>query len=350
MTLDLHAKVTSRGLDLRVQLGDGERIAILGPNGAGKSTTLSVIAGLLKPDEGRAELDGRVLFDLGPKRPHSWVPPHGRGIALMAQEPLLFPHLSALENVAFGPRSTGERPRTARATARHWLEQVDALEFVERKPAQLSGGQAQRVAIARALAARPRLLLLDEPMAALDVGAAPVLRQVLRRVLADRSVIIVTHEVLDALVLADRVIVVDGGRIVESGTTAEVLARPRSWFTARIAGLNMISGVAAERGLRDEGGRLIEGLLGTEIDRGARAIAVFRPNAVSVFRNRPDGSPRNVLPVTITALEPRDDQVRVRTNDLSADVTAAAVADLDLVPGAEVFFSVKASEVTVYQV
>jgi molybdate transport system ATP-binding protein len=287
---------------------------------------------------------------VGPGSPSTWTPAHQRRIVLMAQEPLLFPHLSALDNVAFGPRSDGERTRGARQIARHWLDAVDAAQLADRKPGQLSGGQGQRVAIARALAARPQLLLLDEPMAALDVDAAPTLRQVIRRVLADRAAVIVTHDALDALVLATRVLVVDGGRVVESGPTREVLKRPRTAFTARVAGLNMVTGVAQGAGVLEASGRVIEGMGAGSLPAGAPAVAVFSPSAVSVFRERPHGSPRNVLPVTVTGLEPRDELARVRADDLSADVTSPAVAELDLAPGAAVYFSIKASAVTVYAI
>jgi molybdate transport system ATP-binding protein len=348
MTLELQSRLAARNLDIAFHLDDGETVAIMGPNGAGKSSILAILAGLLRPDSGRAELDGSVLFDVGPGSPSTWTPAHQRRIVLMAQDPLLFPHLSALDNVAFGPRSDGERTRGARQIARHWLDAVDAAQLADRKPGQLSGGQGQRVAIARALAARPQLLLLDEPMAALDVDAAPTLRQVIRRVLADRAAVIVTHDALDALVLATRVLVVDGGRVVESGPTREVLKRPRTAFTARVAGLNMVTGVAQGAGVREASGRVIEGMGAGSLPAGAPAVAVFSPSAVSVFRERPQGSPRNVLPVTVTGLEPRDELARVRADDLSADVTSPAVAELDLAPGAAVYFSIKASAVTVY--
>jgi molybdate transport system ATP-binding protein len=348
MTLELQSRLAARNLDIAFHLDDGETVAIMGPNGAGKSSILAILAGLLRPDSGRAELDGSVLFDVGPGSPSTWTPAHQRRIVLMAQDPLLFPHLSALDNVAFGPRSDGERTRGARQIARHWLDAVDAAQLADRRPGQLSGGQGQRVAIARALAARPQLLLLDEPMAALDVDAAPTLRQVIRRVLADRAAVIVTHDALDALVLATRVLVVDGGRVVESGPTREVLKRPRTAFTARVAGLNMVTGVAQGAGVREASGRVIEGMGAGSLPAGAPAVAVFSPSAVSVFRERPHGSPRNVLPVTVTGLEPRDELARVRADDLSADVTSPAVAELDLAPGAEVYFSIKASAVTVY--
>jgi molybdate transport system ATP-binding protein len=349
MTFEFSATVKERYLDLSFGVGDHEVVAVLGPNGSGKSTALSVIAGLLRPDVGHAALDGRTLVDVGrPGKPEVWVPPHARGIALLAQEPLLFPHLTALDNVAFGPRSRGLSRKHARSAAERWLDEVDAGQYASRKPGQLSGGQAQRVAVARALAADPRLLLLDEPMAALDVAVAPALRQMLRRVLKDRSAVIVTHDVLDALLLSSRLVVIDHGHIVEEGPTTQLLARPRNPFTASIAGLNMLRGTVDGHGVRNEDGSVVEGLAGHELDQGEPAVAVFRPSAVAVYRHPPGGSPRNAFPVTITDLEPHGEQVRVRTAALSAEVTAPAVAELDLAPGTQVVFVVKASEVAIY--
>ena len=351
MVFELSAAVDERRVDLAMRVGNREVVALLGPNGAGKSTVLAVIAGLLRPDTGHANLAGRTLFDVGRSGARQvWVPAHARRVALLAQEPLLFPHLSALDNVAFGPRSAGQSRSQSRTVASRWLAQVDATQYAERKPAQLSGGQAQRIAVARALAADPALLLLDEPMAALDVAVAPAMRQMLRRVLAERAAIIVTHDVLDALLLADRVIVVDEGHIVEDGPTAHVLARPRSAFAARIAGLNMVRGTLDRQGVRTPGGLLVEGRAEEPIGLGEGAVAVFRPSAVGVYRKPPGGSPRNVINVTITELEPHGDQIRIRTAELSADVTAAAVVDLDLVPHMPVVFAVKASEVAIYRV
>jgi molybdate transport system ATP-binding protein len=344
MTLRLEATVAERGYDVALDVADGETVALLGPNGAGKSTTLDLLAGLLRPDAGTVRLDGRELSG-----PRTWVAPHDRRVALLAQEPLLFPHLSVLDNVAFGPRSNGARRTASRETARHWLEEVGAGDLADRTPAQLSGGQGQRVAVARALAADPRLLLLDEPMAALDVAVAPALRQTLRRVLADRSVVVVTHDALDALLLADRVVVLEEGRVAEEGPAGEVLARPRSAFAARIAGLDMLRGTWAG-GVRTPDGAVVHGLVsGPAPATGDPVVAVFRPAAVSVFREPPGGSPRNALTVVVTDLEPRGDQVRVRADELAADVTTYAAAELDLAPGATVTFSVKASEVAVYR-
>ncbi|WP_146068761.1 ATP-binding cassette domain-containing protein, partial [Arthrobacter sp. 9E06] len=171
------------------------------------------------------------------------------GTALLAQEPLLFPHLTAADNVAFGPRSAGTPRRQAMEQAVRWLDDVEAGDLARRRPAELSGGQAQRVAVARALAADPGLLLLDEPMAALDIHSAPLLRRLLKRVLADRPAIIITHDVLDALMLADRVVILENGRIAEEGPTREVLQKPRSAFAAGLAGLNFVVGTSTADGI-----------------------------------------------------------------------------------------------------
>lgn len=352
MTLQLTAQLSARDIDLALTLDAGERVAVLGPNGAGKSTLLALLAGTLRPDSGHAEFDGQVLYDRRPGR-QRWVPPHARGIALLAQDPLLFPHLTVLQNVAFGPRAVGHSRRDARAGALRWLAEVEADQFADRRPAQLSGGQAQRVAVARALAAQPRLLLLDEPMAALDVAAAPLLRRTLRRVLADRTAVIVTHDLLDALLLADRVVVLDHGRVVESGPTADVIRHPRTQFTARIAGLNMVTGTAEHSGVRTTEGEIVAGSARTEIRPGEQAIAVFSPSAVAIYPEPPRGSPRNTFPVTISELEPRDAQIRIRShtaNDriLVADVSAPVVGEFDLYPGKRAYFVVKAAAVTVY--
>ncbi|WP_181312897.1 sulfate/molybdate ABC transporter ATP-binding protein [Nocardioides campestrisoli] len=349
MSLQLEAVVDERGVEVSLEVSTGETVALLGPNGAGKSTLLAVAAGLLTPDRGRVVLDGRVLTAAGHQdRKH--VPPHERHVGLMAQDPLLFPHLSVEENVAFGPRSTGTPRREARVRARDWLREVGVdPALVGRRPAGLSGGQAQRVALARALATDPRLLLLDEPLAAVDVSHATVLRQTLRRVLADRTVVLVTHDVLDALLLADRVVVLEHGRVVEDGPCEEVLSRPRSAFAARIAGLNMVRGTWREGAVHSPAGLRVEGVPdGSTPGEGEPAVAVFHPQAVSVFLQQPGGSPRNVLPVTVTALEPHGAQVRLRAGDLTADVTARALTELDLATGSEAVFVVKAQEVAVY--
>jgi molybdate transport system ATP-binding protein len=357
--LRLDATVAARDFDVSLDVPHGQTVAVLGPNGAGKSTLLSVIAGLLRPDTGRVVVDDDVLVDEA-----VWVPPYRRGISLLAQDPLLFPHLTALDNVAFGPRSAGQKTPEARAIARGWLAEVECEDLAARRPARLSGGQSQRVAIARALASDPRILLLDEPLAALDVAVAPTIRRMLRRVLEGRTAVLVTHEVLDGLTLADRVIVLNRGRVVEQGATSEVLERPRHPFTAELAGLNLLTGTPTPGGLiTDEGFRVIgtrrsaadarggagDGAhdgAGDGARDGARLGAAVRPSAVEAYKNRPE-SP-NVVRVIVRDLEPRGDLIRVRTETLSADVTPGRAAALDVTPGAPLWFAFPASAVAVY--
>jgi molybdate transport system ATP-binding protein len=337
----VEANVAARDVALTLRIEPGETVALLGPNGAGKSTLLGVLAGSLRDDASQVALGERILAG-----PAAWVPPHGRGIGLLAQDPLLFPHLSVLANVAFGPRSGGASRGAATEAARAWLARTGCADLADRRPAQISGGQAQRVALARALAAEPAVLLLDEPMAALDVDARPALRHLLREVLRDRTAVIATHDVLDALLLADRVVVLEGGRVVEDGPTAEVLTRPRSAFAARVAGLNLLAGRWVSGVLVGE--RSVSGQPHEGLAEGGEAVAAFRPSAVSVYRRAPEGSPRNAWTVTVDALEPQGDQVRVRAGALTALVTPQAVAELDLAPGVPAVFVVKAVEVEIY--
>lgn len=351
MTLSFDASVPERGFDVRLEVAAGETLALLGPNGAGKSTLLAVTAGLLRPAYARITLAGRTLTEVAPGRRTTWVPPHDRGIGLLAQEPRLFPHLDAVDNVAFGPRSHGTSRRQARAAAAEWLTRVGLADHARRRPHQLSGGQAQRVAVARALAAEPALVLLDEPLSALDVDVTPALRHDLRTVLAERTAIIATHDVLDAVLLAHRVAVLDGGRLVEHGPTREVLSRPRSSFAARIAGLNLVTGTWDGDGVRTPLGHTVRGQAEEHaIERGTPMVAVFRPSAVAIYAEALSGSPRNSLEVTVTGLEPHGELVRVRADGLNADVTPAAAADLGLVPGARAYFVVKAAEIDIYRV
>jgi ABC-type sulfate/molybdate transport systems ATPase subunit len=223
-SLHLRAVIAERGIDITLDVAAGETVALTGPNGAGKSSLLGVIAGLLRPDEGEVRLGDRILDS---------TPPHARGIALLAQDPLLFPHLSVMANVAFPPRARGVRRHQAHELATRHLAEVGAETLAGRKPHEISGGQAQRVAVARALAADPELLLLDEPMASLDVDVRPALRHTLRSALEDRTAIIVTHDAADARALADRVVVLEHGHIVEDGPTEQVLDDPKSAFGVR---------------------------------------------------------------------------------------------------------------------
>lgn len=235
--MSLHAEVVAgaRGVDAALVVERGCTVALLGPNGTGKSTIADAIAGLLRPDAGRITVDGTELF--GPGR---WVPPHRRPVALLGQSARLFPHLSVRANVAFAPRSAGMSRRTANAAADRWLAAVGATAFAGRRPDELSGGQAQRVALARALAAEPSVLLLDEPLSALDVSARSTMRTLLREVLGDLTCVLVTHDATDVVALADEAAVLDGGRIVERKPAADLLLSPTTPFAARLAGMNLL--------------------------------------------------------------------------------------------------------------
>ncbi|KQO97428.1 sulfate/molybdate ABC transporter ATP-binding protein [Leifsonia sp. Leaf264] len=356
MTFTFSATVAERGFDVDLEIEPGETVAVLGPNGAGKSTLLNLIAGLIKPDAGRAMLQDRVLFDLSPAAVGSgargtgrrWTPPHARGVSLLAQDALLFPHLSVLDNVAFGPRSAGLPRTVADARALEWLHRVDAAALSARKPGELSGGQAQRIAVARALASDPGLLLLDEPLAALDVTVAPAIRRMLRDVLADRTAIIVTHDILDAFTLADRVVVLEAGHIVDIGPTRQVLDRPVTPFAAELAALNLLTGTASGSGLRTDAGSRVGVRSVQPIPEGARAGLAIRPALVSVSTDPPADPGLTVLAGTVRDLETRGDLIRVRTVELAADVPPGVVADLDLSSGTAVWLSFRPDDAIAY--
>ncbi len=345
----VRAAVAARGLDVELTVPAGSTTALIGPNGAGKSTVLSLFAGLLRPDRGSARVADRTLFQIG-EEPAVWLPAHRRGVGLLAQDGLLFEHLTAAGNVAFGPRCAGVPRRAAAALADEWLTRVGASELAGRHPAELSGGQRQRVALARALAAQPDLLLLDEPLAAVDRPAAAELRSLLREVLTDRTALLVTHEPLDAALVADRVAVIEQGRVVQEGPTAQVLGHPSGVFAADLLGINLVPGRAGEADtlVTDQGQTLVgHRTPGGPVAPGRRAYARFSPAAVTVHRTPPGGSARNVLAGSITGIESAGSLMRIRVGQITADVTAASVAELGLVPGAQVLFSIKAAEVAI---
>jgi molybdate transport system ATP-binding protein len=348
VSLHLEATLAARNIDVALELANGETVAVLGPNGAGKSTVLGMLAGLVRPDTGRASLGDRTLFDL----PRTWTPPHRRGIALLAQEPLLFPHLSVRHNVEFGPRTAGLPRSDARRTAEKWLAETDAAEFADRHPAELSGGQAQRVAIARALAAEPSLLLLDEPLSALDVTVTSAVRQMLARVLAGRTAVIVSHDALDAYLLADRVIVLHEGRVVEHGATRAVLERPRQPFTAELTGVTLLTGRRTAPGLVTDDGRAITATPLEPVTADARVAATVRPAEVRLVARYDDVVPaqagENRIPATVLDLEPRGDLIRVRTDVYPALAPPSVVAELGLGPGTPVTLAFSASAVSLY--
>ncbi|MTD16993.1 ATP-binding cassette domain-containing protein [Nakamurella sp. YIM 132087] len=349
-------------VDVALDVAPGRTLALLGPNGAGKSTVLSVIAGLLVPDRGHVLVAGRTLTEVRPDGSvAAAVSPQQRQIGLMGQQPLLFPHLTALENIAFGPRSQGRGRVQARRQAETWLEVLGLAQFARRKPRQLSGGQAQRVALARALAAGPDLLLLDEPLGALDAATAPEVRQVLRTHLREQgtTAVLVTHDLLDAAVLADDAVVLERGEVTDSGPVARVLQAPRSVFGAALAGLDLVEGTASESvgsgevvQVRAGNGSVVSGLASEPVAAGESVVAVFAPSAVAVHREQPGGSPRNAWPAVVRAVQAVGGTVRVDTSggpaSIAADLTPAAVAELELVSGLPVVLAVKATEIAVH--
>jgi len=333
-------------LDVLIEAAPGEIVAVLGPNGAGKSTFLRAVAGLVALARGRVELDGVVLEDVA-RRIH--LPPERRPIGVVFQDYLLFPHLSALENVAFGLRARGVAAREARARAGSWLDRLGLREHADARPRALSGGQAQRVALARALAIDPRLLLLDEPLAALDASTRGPVRRDLRRHLASFPGIriVITHDPLEAVALADRLVILEDGRVVQTGTPGEVTQRPRSRYVADLVGVNLLVGNATAGQVSLPGGASLQ----SADDVDGEVFAVIHPRAVALHRTRPEGSPRNVWRGRASALDFQGDRVRVGVEGempIIAEVTPAAVSDLDLAEGGEVWVSVKATEITVY--
>lgn len=228
-TLHAQLRLHTPDIDVALEVATGHTLALLGANGAGKSTILNLLAGLVNPDEGRIELGADVLFGSGRS-----VPPHRRGVVLLTQQSTLFPHLNVRRNVGFGPAALGLGREEVARRVDEWMERVDITALAHRRPAELSGGQAARVALARALATHPRLLLLDEPFAALDVDIADRMRILLRDLLADETCVLVTHDLADAAVLSDTAAVVEHGRVIDSGPTRRVLAEPQSALIERL--------------------------------------------------------------------------------------------------------------------
>ncbi len=393
MTLEAILGVQIGTLDLQVEVtaDPGSVLAVLGPNGAGKTTILRTLAGLQPLDQGHIDLGGGRVDD---PVAQVFLPPERRRVGFVHQDLLLFPHLSVVDNVAFGPRSSGVGRTESRAAAHVWLERMDLGRYATHKPQVLSGGQAQRVALARALAAEPDLLLLDEPLAALDAGTRGMVRRDLRGHLDgyDGVTVVVTHDPLDALTLADQVIVLEHGRATQSGRLAEVTARPRTRYVADLMGTNLLRGVAAGHTIDLErssvGGTVPAGDDGAEgartaaraadVDAGGAGgaagadeagmaddpvtvtvadvvdgpvFATVAPSAVTVHRDRPEGSARNSWPGTVTVVEMFGERIRLHLDGpvpLVAEITPAALADLGILVGSQVWASVKATEVAVY--
>ncbi|WP_328855967.1 ATP-binding cassette domain-containing protein [Williamsia herbipolensis] len=351
MTLRVRATSAAPDLDVDITVPDGSTVAVLGRNGAGKSSLLNLVAGLLRPTKGSISVGGRTLVD-----DDTFVAPHRRSVALLGQQSRLFPHMTVARNIAFAPASARLGRLEIRQRVERWADAVDVADLLDRKPHQLSGGQAQRVAVARALAADPAVLLLDEPFSALDVDVAARLRTLVGRVLADRGriALLVTHDLVDAVTLADTAVVIAGGRVTAHGPVRDVLARPTDDFAARLAGLNLVTGrwdgeaVNADR-LQVVGEPSADAVPTT----GGGATAVFDPAAVAVYTEPPaHGSPRTVIAARVSEIAPAGSRASVRCvaglAEITAEVSWAAIADLGLVAGTDVWLTVKAAEVTVY--
>ncbi|GGO50503.1 hypothetical protein GCM10012287_30370 [Streptomyces daqingensis] len=339
----LHADVTGFN-DLTLDAPAGTTIAVVGPNGAGKTTLLRALLGLTTRAHAQLRLGDTDVTAL---------PPHRRGVAWVPQDGALLPHLTALANTSYGLRAQGTRKDEAARAAQDWLDRLGVGHLAHRKPAQLSGGQSQRVALARALAARPRLLLLDEPLAALDQTTRAQVRHTLRTHLDGFGgvCLLVTHDPVEAVSLGGRVLVLDGGRALQDGTPGDVSRHPRSPWVARMLGSNAWPGKAAPDGTLSlaGGGTLV---VADPVTEGARTLAIIAPEAVSLHRRRPTGSPRNVWRGTVREITAAGSRLRVvvdsdESPELVAEITPQAASELELGDGTGVWTSVKATEVTV---
>lgn len=362
-----------------LSVAPGEVLGVLGPNGAGKTTLLRALAGLDALSSGSIRLGALTMDDAATG---TYLPTERRPVGLVFQNYRLFPHLDVRDNVAYAPRVRGVSRARARALADTWLERLDLLALASRRPHQISGGQAQRVALARALAADPRLLLLDEPLAALDAKTRLDVRAQLRSHIATFTgpVLIITHDPLEAMIMADRLLVIENGRVVQQGTPAAVARQPATQYVARLVGLNLYAGTldpgtpGSRRVSLDDGGAFfvtlrddemlvqhrsgesapsgLSGLPGLPGLPGPRMLVGLRPSAITIHTAHPsNASPRNVWPGTVAGLEPLADRIRVQvdaTPPALVDISAGAVDDLSLRPGTPVWLSAKATETEAY--
>jgi molybdate transport system ATP-binding protein len=350
-TLQVNAEVRRDEftLELALAIVPGEVVGVVGPNGAGKTTLLRVIAGLTSVERGVVRLGDRVLDDAATG---AFVPPEQRPVSYVFQDYRLFPHLTVVDNVAFGLRSRGAGRAAARAGVQQWLGRLDLVALADRRPRELSGGQAQRVALARALAAAPDVLLLDEPLAALDAQTRVDVRTDLRRHLIEfgGASVLVTHDPLEALILADRLVVLENGRVTQQGAPADVARRPETPYVASLVGLNLYRGMSAAGGTVTLDNGEVVSVPGR--DGPGPVLLTIRPNAVAIHTQQPaHASPRNVWPGVIAGVELLTDRVRVQVHGrvpAFVDVTPAAVAELQLVPGLPVWLAVKSNEIDVY--
>jgi molybdate transport system ATP-binding protein len=348
LNADLGLQLGTLDLSVELHVADSTTVAVLGPNGAGKSTMLRALAGLVPLQRGSMRIDDVVLDD---PVAGTFVVPERRGVGFVFQDYLLFPTMNVLENVAFGLRSRGVARAEARRRATDWLGRFGLADRARARPGALSGGQQQRVALARALVTEPRLLLLDEPLAALDAGTRIELRRDLRAHLSTfgGARILVTHDLLDAVALADELVVLEHGRVAQVGAVEDVTSRPRSRYVAELVGTNLLRGVGNDHSVTLAGG----GEVITADPVAGDVYVAIQPHSVSVHRVRPEGSPRNVWSGRIRGVDLLGDRVRLHVDGavpLVAEVTTGAVGDLGLHDGVDVWVAVKATDVGVYAV
>jgi molybdate transport system ATP-binding protein len=342
-------------LDAGLEAADRSTLVVVGESGSGKSSLLRYLAGLLRPEHGVLQLDGESWCDTDRQR---WLPAHQRRVGFVPQDYALFPHLSAADNIAFGLKALGQGRAQVRQRVSAMLERFDLTALASRRPGQLSGGQQQRVALARALALEPALLLLDEPLSALDVETRHAVRTELKRTLQGLPCItvFVTHAPMEALVFGDRIAVMEQGRVVQAGDQLALLREPRSRYVATLLGLNLLPGKVVGRGPGQEVAietprGVVHAIHGGESDR---LFVVVSPEQVTLSIDPPGGSARNVFSGTVAELLPEPpygERVRVVLGPAPvfvAEVTAAAVAHLGLVVGTPVHAAFKATSVTAY--
>jgi molybdate transport system ATP-binding protein len=332
LRLDLSLPLRAFDLELELEVGT-ETVALVGPSGAGKTTLLRAVAGLAKPSRGTIACGREIWFDAGHRVDR---PPEERSVGFVFQDYALFPHLSVERNVTFGGGRTDGLLRRLR------------IEHLARaRPAELSGGERQRVALARALAREPLVLLLDEPMAALDPHTRAAVRAELHDLLRELRLptLLVTHDFEDAASLADRVGVLVDGRLRQLGSPADLLGSPADPYVARLAGANLLSGVATRAASGLTAVRLDHGptVYSADEEHGNVAVLVY-PWDVSLAREAPDDSALNHLRDEIVSLTPLGNRARVRLRTLTAEVTAASAERLRLVPGTPIVASFKATQ------
>lgn len=338
---EIHATAGGFAIHAAFDAPQGTCTAVVGPNGAGKTTLIHALAGLIPLEQGKIVLAGQVVDD--PVQGIQ-VPPDRRPIALHSQHNLLFPHLSVVDNVAFGPRCAGLATRLARQRAEEWLHKVGLADMAGLRPAQLSGGQAQRVGLARAAACQPEVLLLDESLASLDAETRTDVRHLLADMPATR--VLITHDPVETRVLADQLLVMEGGEIVQAGTPEEVTADPRTSWTAGLLDINLLTGRAAGTEVALDCGLALT----TATPMTGSVLVTFSPAAVTLSTAQPHTSARNTWEAEVARIQPEGDRVRVLLGSPAPChvwVTPQAVGELDLRAGSRCWAALKATELTV---